>query len=292
MFFICSYVNHLGVVQAWRYDRGMAYPPQGPRRRSDYDEAEERRYWDQLADDEERAEHERIAALRRAALETMDEWFFKNFENPESETPRDPDTHEFVFPWGGPFDATQALRDRFDHEYDEAWIAAAAEEIERNGTYEWAPTSYGEYYEHPDPGEGKEPAILSQQILGRLDQLEAQLAELQVTPDNIGHNRPPEEIGLPPYEDGDQRELRSAIAETRSELAVPEPDAKKLAMLSARFGKIGKAIGKWLAGKADLIVDEAIKRSVQALCWTAACATLVQLSDELARLAEQLMSKF
>ena len=270
----------------------MPFPPDDLERlRAEQDE-EERRHWDAVAEDDARVERERREGARRAAIEAMEEWFYKNFENPESDTPRDPDDGEFIYPWGGPFDATQMLGDRFNHEYEEAWIASAVEAIEREGTVEWAPTSYGDYYEHPDPEESEGSAALSSQILGRLDALEATLADLQTRPTNIGHNQPPEDIGLPPYDESDEQEIRSAIAETRSELATAAPDPQKLTTLSDRFHKVGKAIGTWLAGKADLAVDETIKRSVQGLCWVTTYKILANLGDDLMRLAEQLISKF
>src|SRR3546814_16861599 len=78
-------------------------------------------------------------------------------------------------------------------------------------------------------------------------------------PGNIGHNAPPEEIGLPPYGDEEAAEIKTAIAETRVELAQVEPDPAALANQSRRFAQWGKKLGVWLAKKGDLAVDEFIK---------------------------------
>ncbi|HBC14935.1 MAG TPA: hypothetical protein DC026_04445, partial [Erythrobacter sp.] len=89
-----------------------------------------------------------------------------------------------------------------------------------DGTVEWAPTSHGDFYEHPDSEPDDEPETtpveLTGRILDRLDQLEAAIAAMPGQPGNIGHNAPPEEIGLPPFGDEEVAEIKTAIAETRT----------------------------------------------------------------------------
>src|SRR3546814_5417279 len=86
---------------------------------------------------------------------------------------------------------------------------------------------------------------------------------MPVQPGNIGHNAPPEDIGLPPYGDEEAAEIKTAIAETRVELAQVEPDPAALANQSRRFAQWGKKLGVWLAKKGDLAVDEFIKSGVK-----------------------------
>lgn len=262
-------------------------PEQSPERTS-LDHEEERHYWESLEDDERKA-HERRERARRAAIKVMEEWFYKHFEDPQNEMPRDHDDGDCVYPWGGPFDATNVITERFDSEYEEGWIGAVVEEIERGGTVEWAPTEYGDYYEHPEPDDVV--ANASAEIIARLDTLEAALAELKVRPSNIGHNIPPEDIGLPPYDERDAAELRTAISHTRSELAAPAPNPVVLQRLSDRFDRLRVAVGKWLAEKADLIVDETIKSSIQAGSWAMAVTMLTDVARQISRLAEHIISK-
>src|SRR3546814_5498511 len=161
---------------------------------------------------------------------------------------------------------------------------AAVKHIERDGTVEWAPTSHGDFYEHPDPEPEEETEAtrveLTGRILDRLDQLEAAIAAMPGQPGNIGHNAPPEEIGLPPYGDEEAAEITTAIAETRVELAQVEPDPAALANQSRRFAQRGKKLGVWLAKKGDLAVDEFIKSGVKAITWTGAHELLGARSEE------------
>ena len=73
---------------------------------------------------------------RNKAVEVMMEWFFTNFEDPVENTPWD--EGEYVYIWGGPFDAREELNDAFGDQVTEATIEAAAEEIEKDGI-EWVP---------------------------------------------------------------------------------------------------------------------------------------------------------
>jgi hypothetical protein len=54
----------------------------------------------------------RLKRLGRAKqLEYMEEWFRDYYEDPANKTPRD--DGEFVYPWGGPYDAFDELGDEF-----------------------------------------------------------------------------------------------------------------------------------------------------------------------------------
>ncbi|NVK20143.1 MAG: hypothetical protein HWE30_15705 [Methylocystaceae bacterium] len=56
------------------------------------------------------------------------EWFFENFEDPAHSTPRD--EGEFVYIWGGPYDAEDQLGDTFAGIVDDEYIAAAIDEVQ------------------------------------------------------------------------------------------------------------------------------------------------------------------
>jgi hypothetical protein len=267
----------------------MAIERDEEQRRRDAED-EERHHWDSV-EDERLAEEERIAK-RESAIETMEAWFFEQFEDPQIRTPSDGEDQTYIFPWGGPFEAGDVLHGAFSHDFDAEWIQAAAERIERDGTLEWAPTREGDYYEHPDPEEESPPlqvAQLSADILARLDALEAIVATLPTTPSNLGHNSPPEHIGLPPYTDETAAEVVAAIAETRAELTVATPDPAKLETLSKRYEGWGMKIGAWLAGKGNLIVDEFIKNSVKLGTLAGFLGLFTEIADKLTKLAHALL---
>jgi hypothetical protein len=100
--------------------------------------------------------------ISRAAFETMDkdeqrelmrDWFFQNFEDPVNSTPRDDETREYIFLRGGPYDAKEQLWDKFGEVVSEELIDKTADEIERDGTVEWAPASNSPFYYDGRPDE-------------------------------------------------------------------------------------------------------------------------------------------
>lgn len=258
------------------------------------DEEEERHYWESI-EDERIAEEERQEAAKASAIDTMENWFHENFEDPQIQMPRDAEDQVFLYPYGGPFEAGDVLHETFSHEFDAAWIVEAAELVEQIGTFEWAPTSESEYYDHLEPEEGIEPSPSSQVteikigILERLTQLETAVAAMPTTPANVGHNQPPEGIGLPPYTDQDASEVGAAIAETRTALQDPAPDPVELSRLSTRFEVLRAKIGPWLAKKGDLAVDKFIEHSIPALTWGGMLTLFGDVSGLLKRLAQLLL---
>lgn len=260
------------------------------RRRAD--EEEEEHYWASI--EEERRKDEEAKAAREAAVEQMIGWFLEQFEDPQNETPRDSEDGDYIFPWGGPFEAGDVLYNAFSGEHDEELILAAVKKIEADGTTLWAPTSSGDYYEHPEEVELEAQvsatAALAAQALERLDALEAIVASLPVRPVQLGHNAPPDDIGLPPYTEEDEREVLSSIAEARAVVTAPEPNAAELATLSRRFEGWGTKIAAWFGKKADLAVDELIKNSVRALTWSQAAAAFTATAEVLLELAKHLLA--
>ena len=75
------------------------------------------------------------------ATTKMADWFLANFENPAEETPWD--EGEYVYIWGGPYDARDELEEVFGKLATKAAIEAAVEQIEdgEDGSLEWAPAS-------------------------------------------------------------------------------------------------------------------------------------------------------
>lgn len=260
------------------------------RRRAD--EEEEAHYWDSV-DEERRAEEARKEA-REQTVEQMVKWFHEQFEDPQVETPRDSEEGAYIYPWGGPFEASDVLYGAFKDEHDEELIQEAVRSVEHDGTVEWAPVSSGDYYEHPEAENENAGAAAFGQLaataLERLDALEAIVAALPGAPSQIGHNAPPEAIGIPPYTDEDGHAAAATISEARAALATPEPDAAELATIARRFEGWGSKIAIWLGKKADLAVDEAIKNSVRVLTWSQAAAAFTATAEILIELAKHLLA--
>ncbi|WIA59165.1 hypothetical protein N6H05_26005 (plasmid) [Sphingobium sp. WTD-1] len=146
----------------------------------------------------ERLEAEQREEEKASAIETMENWFHENFEDPQNQMPWDNEDQKYIYPYGGPYEPQDILHDTFKTEFDATWIAEAAERITDAGTFEWAPSSNSEYYEHPDPEDedetletGSPQAVaLTKDILERLEQLESAVAALPTSPANLGHNHP------------------------------------------------------------------------------------------------------
>lgn len=246
------------------------YPP--PRRRSQRDEDEEERHFYESME-EDRLEEERKDQERRQAIDEMVAWFFKHFESPELEHYYDNESGEYLWPFGGPFDAGVQIDQQFDTQYlTKEWRDAAVEEITNDGTEDWSPTTEGDFYEHPEeepdpvggiitPNLSKDEAINI--LMAKVVRLQSQLKELPSQP-NFGHNYPPEEIGSPPYKNEDKDALEDALESTRNELDKADPDKEKLQTNANKLQSVAIGIGKYLALKTDLAVDETIKIGIKA----------------------------
>jgi hypothetical protein len=193
--------------------------------------------------------------------ELMVRWFHQNYEDPSQRTPHD--EGEFVYIWGGPYDARDELSAKFGDIASEALIEEAITEVQEDGTFDWAPVrkdsdyqeGVDEDYEEGPPIDAPEtlddfsdersptygsPAELAarKRAFGAVENL--QKAIDRPRPVGIGHNRPPEEI-----ENVQLRELRHASIELKVEFGKPEPSIPTVK-------KWGKSIWDFLvfAGKA------------------------------------------
>ena len=73
-----------------------------------------------------------------AQVDAIVGWFFDNFEDPVEQMPWD--EGEFVFIWGGPYDADEEVSEAFADVADRTAIAAAVARIADDG-WQWAPNS-------------------------------------------------------------------------------------------------------------------------------------------------------
>jgi hypothetical protein len=203
-------------------------------------------------------------------------WFSRNFEDPVQETPWV--DGQYLYAWGGPYDAKDELFNEFGDLVSEEVIDAVVGEVEREGTHEWAPGP-----DHPDQQAARDEWYASQgrpdetadqpealgdivgrleagvqpvygdarelefrkKVIERLDKLEHTLTVGAATHGGMGHNRPPPDI------DDQQaqviKETREAGAAIRRELGKPEPDALQVAKVTSRL----QTILGWLGGKVD-----------------------------------------
>jgi hypothetical protein len=249
--------------------------------------------WYRWEEEQQLLKTEEEAEKRQSAIDDMVQWFSEQFEDPQNETHYDSEDGRYIYMWGGPFDAHDVLTDFFGSEYEEKWIADAVESVQSDGTFEWAPKASGDYYDHPeqdvydaaeialDEQDETDKGEIADRIFAQLDELEKRIAELEVTPSSLGHNNPPDEIGLPPYDEEAKKELAKAIAETREEVSADDPNAGKLQKSESTFRKWSKAILLWIGRKADLAVDEAIKASMKPIAWSVFAAYLASIADDI-----------
>lgn len=240
-------------------------PPKKSRR--DW-ELDEQAYYEQ-EEAERAAEEERIAEERESAIEHMTSWFFDNFEDPQNEMHYDSEDGVYLYPYGGPFDAADMLSSFSDDYPNEEWIRAAVEKVEQSGTFEWAPTSHGDYYEHPEPDVDEAERSVNTAsdridaigiLLAKVDRLEHRLDEIAPT---YGHNGPPDEVGVPPYDNEDRDGLRALVAVVRDELSKAAPDTSILYKESEKAASIGAKAITYAAKTADTAVQESVKAATK-----------------------------
>lgn len=199
--------------------------------------------------------------------ELMVQWFHQNYEDPSNETPRD--SGEFVYIWGGPYEARDELYAKFGDIAPEELIEEVVREVEKGGLYDWAPVQKGAEYEPTENDD--EPAFLDGYLnepgpqYGSAEELEARkqaviaLERLEKIIEKrraigMGHNHPPEGIEAP-----DLPEIREAVAELKAEFQKPNPAIAAIKKWAKPLRDALVAAGKWSGKKIDKAVDEAMK---------------------------------
>lgn len=218
-------------------------------------------------------------------IEMMVEWFHRQFEDPQNETPRDNEEARYVYPWGGPFDASDQIQEEFSEVIDFDTMMLAVDRIQGDGTFEWAPQIGGDFYEHPedDPveageivdGDGEWPPIIADQapvppepearaeVIRRLDELEAIVqplldrfeAETQAPP-MMGHNNPPDELELVQAVPRDEwLRVKAAIDEIRQQTTVEQPNIESIERGSNRFFAAAATLAGWIGNRLNAVID-------------------------------------
>jgi len=150
------------------------------------------------------------------------EWFCENFEDPQaSVVPYDADDRAFTFIWGGPFrpdkiivshfpDLASDVRQRLSERLN--GIAPRWSPAVSRLRHMWRPLN-----EPPSDVEDEKERVPAswrqahQELASRLDMLEIALKSVEPVPPGIGGNYPPEEVGLPPYDEDQRSKLFEAI---------------------------------------------------------------------------------
>ncbi len=218
-------------------------------------------------------------------IEMMVEWFHRQFEDPQNETPRDNEEGRYVYPWGGPFDASDQIQEEFSEVIDFDTMMLAVDRIQGDGTFEWAPQIGGDFYEHPedDPvetgeivdGDGEWPPIIADQapvppepearaeVIRRLDELEAIVQPLldrfeteTQAPPMMGHNNPPEELEVVQAVSREEwQQVKAAIDEIRQQTQVEEPDIGSVEQSNNRLLAAASALAGWIKNRVNAAID-------------------------------------
>jgi hypothetical protein len=230
-------------------------------------------------------------------------WFYANFEDPVENTPWD--EGEYVYIWGGPYQADDIINSAFGGFASEKLLEAVISEIENEGL-NWVPNSGRTQApedlgrEAPDP---PDPRALHAAMLHRIATLESALAQVEMPRRGIGDNNPPEPIDFDGVTPTDLREVEAAIAVLKSQPAVPAArpnDAERavstLRFIASRLSSAAAATGRYFAKQADTFITaaakEAGKRAVQSPFWFTIITKIAAVADAAAHWLNSLGSPF
>lgn len=242
---------------------------------------DERYYSDE--DPEHGVSREELARLSAdEQREYVLDWFRRHYEDPANETPYQSSEGGYIFIWGGPYDAREAIENEFHDILNEELIQELVEQVESDGITDWAPgrdhpdhvRAAQEYEEsmaalEPDfdlaieaAASGRQPELgsgletdLRKSLEANANSLLETLASLKGAHGGIGHNGPPiDDDGNPlpaEFEEG----VREAAAIIREEAQSEAPNPLEIAKASKRLSELKK----WLKPKADAAADEFAK---------------------------------
>lgn len=193
---------------------------------------------------------EEVDPVTRVSL--MVEWFSENFEDPVNDTPYDGKEGGYQFIWGGPYDARDELEGAFPEATEEE-IEEAIDEIEADGTVEWAPNG-ARIRELDDdevaadvvgPEESKPIEERLAELAGQLNEIQAHIQFWRDRPAGLGHNSAQFEMTIAP-DDEDLLAAEQSVSEIRAELAKPSPatqaDIEVVERAEGRFRKLASKI--------------------------------------------------
>ena len=228
---------------------------------------------------------------RQRQLAYMRAWFEHLYEDPTNETPRD--EGEFIYPWGGPYDAIEELEAEFGSIISFERIEELAKDLEGDGITDWAPTSnhpdqhearYGGDDDDPDgDADEEEPPdfdniikrVLAgatprygdpyeqktrEDLYGRVVKLEDEVRRRFPARRGIGDNNPPPDDEGVPTDETQLASVASAAADLKQELEKSDPDALIAATAASRLSKAGK----WLKDRFDKASEKVVEGAMLA----------------------------
>lgn len=254
-------------------------------------------------------EFQRLSKARQAAL--MIEWFGERYEDPIHHLPYN--SREGGYQWihGGPYSARSVLENEFGNLAKPSAIAAAIEDLETEG-FDWSPRPE----EEPDDGiySINEPlpdisdfdfeedddevatrtdvAALRGDMLKKLEELEALILAARPLHGGVGHNNPPAPIDELPISAADLDQSLDAIRSLRDQAYADEPDETQVLRGASRFRRVAAALGGWLGGRANAVVDAGLTPLVTASLGAAAYAYGLQLLAALESAANSVLEWF
>ena len=201
----------------------------------------------------------------------MVQWFYEHFDHPDNVgTPWD--EGEYLWIWGGPYDAAEQLGAKFGDVASEKLIEEVVKEVESEGTTDWGRRHTPEDREdQEDEGAASELTSLDtfsdepssdygtsieyearERARAALDEVQKALDQIPV---GIGHNRPPEKI-----EPDDYLELvRPAVVALRLEFSKPNPIISRVKAWAKPLREVLVATARWTGRKIDTAVDAGMK---------------------------------
>lgn len=213
-------------------------------------------------------------------LELMIQWFFENFEDPANETPWDGEDKEYVYIWGGPYNANDEIRAKFEGLVTEHLLEEVVGQIEEDGV-DWAPQPNSPFYDDGRSEEDEQPpesfpldVFLDEpsEQYGSAQELEVRSEALKAIerlrwtlqtrrPIGIGHNLPPD------TEHPDEfRELPHAVDELCAELQKTNPEIAAVKHWATPLRIAVSASAKWTLKKLDEALTAVVKVSAVATC--------------------------
>lgn len=210
-------------------------------------------------------------------IEAMIEWFHAHFEDPAERTPYESAEGGYIWIWGGPHEATEEIEAEFGEVVSFELIEQAAEEIQRDGLFDWAPKPKPGDYDDELPVTEQDDAYVigpthnvpepeaRAEVLRRIDALEnlirplvdERTRQLNALP-SIGHNQPPLNFTIEEAVSREEwREVQTAIENLRTETAKPKPEPVAVERGQSIFVRVLHTIGKWLRDRTNAGIDHA-----------------------------------
>lgn len=135
-------------------------------------------------------------------------------------------------------------------------------------------------------------AALRGDMLKKLEELEALILAARPLHGGVGHNNPPAPIDELPVSAADLDQSLEAIRSLRDQAYADEPDETQVLHGASRFRRIAAALGGWIGGRANAVVDAGLTPVVTASLGAAGYAYGLQLLAALESAANSVLEWF